>query len=134
MAEKNDKTDRTSNTASYPKIPMEGTFATNLNNPCLHTRVSGQLRDRGQADPHVEAAYPEPRFSNVLVPAPAPLCDSGTNDWKQRDPGPSGQQPHNVSHIQQLVTTSLSSAVNKGQYLGISVGTGTSRGHHTCLR
>ena len=48
-----------------------------------------------------------PSFSNVLGPTPAPLRDSGTNnDWKQRDPGPSGQQPHNVSHIQQLVTTS----------------------------
>ena len=64
-----EKTDRTSNTASYPKITKEGTFATK-NNPGLHTKLPGQLRDRGQADPHVEAAYPEPRFSNVLVPAP----------------------------------------------------------------
>ena len=104
MAEKTDKTDRKSKAASYPKIPKEETFVTNLNNPGLHTRVSGQLRDRGQADPHVEAVYREPSFSNVLGPAPAPLCDFASNDWKQRDPGPSGQQPNNVSHIQQLVT------------------------------
>ena len=51
----------------------------------MHTKLPGQLRDRDQADLHVEAAYPEPSFSNVLVPAPEserpPLLE--TNEWKQ---------------------------------------------------
>ena len=127
MAEKAYKLERTSKiTYSRPSYaafyPKQGTFATNLNNPGsngfvrnryyehgrkLDTWLPGHQRDRVQADSHhVEAAFPVPSFSNVLGPAPTPFRDSGTNDWKQRDPGPSGQQPHKVSHIQQLVTTS----------------------------
>jgi len=136
MAEKAYKLERTSKiTYSRPSYaafyPKQGTFATNLNNPGsngftrnryyehgrkLDTWLPGVQRDRGHSDPHhVEAAFPVPSFSNVLGPAPAPLRDSGTNEWKQRDPGASGQEPHNVSNIQQLVTTSASPTMNTGE-------------------
>ena len=139
MAEKAYKLERTSKiTYSRPSYaafyPKQGTFATNLNNPGsngftrnryyehgrkLDTWLPGVQRDRGHSDPHhVEAAFPVPSFSNVLGPAPAPLRESGTNEWKQRDPGTGGQEPHNVSNIPKLVTTSAS--LNTGEQSGSS--------------
>ena len=125
MAEKAYKLERTSKiTYSRPSYaafyPKQGTFATNLNNPGsngftrnryyehgrkLDTWMSGS---RGQSDPHhVEAAFPVPSFSNVLGPAPPPLTETSSNEWRQREPGSLRQEPQ-VSKIQQLVSTSSS--------------------------